>query len=96
MLKIEGVLNDPVVRQGLTIAAPEVVLIADVAMAVIGGLFGSRKKKPTAEMVLHIIDTRLAEILHSLSNSPSPALKRELETRAHELLGILNEWEKIT
>lgn len=76
-------------------AAPEIAFGLDLAVSAVGLLFGSSKKSPTAEQVLHVIDARMAEVISDIATTKSKRYRRECETRLHELLGILNEWEKI-
>lgn len=86
---VQDVLSNPVIRQGLKIVAPEIA----IALEIVQGLFG--KKKPQASDVLKIIDARLADLIRQLATTKSRLLRNELEIRIHELLGILNSWNKI-
>ena len=95
MNEVQKVLQNPVIRAGLKIAAPEIALGVDLAVTIAGSLFGSRKRKPSAQKLLFVIDKRLATVLEALATTTSEHYRREYEIRAHELLGILNEWEEI-
>ena len=96
MEEVQKILQNPLVKAGLKVAAPEIALGVDLAILVVGSIFGSRKKKkPSAEKLLGAIDKRLADILKDLALTKSKGFRQECEIRAHELLGILNEWEKI-
>ena len=91
--KLSRLLADPIIKQGIAIASPQAALILGVLES-LGGAFG---KKPSARILLDIIDRRLASITTKLANEKTSDLHRkELEIRLHEILGILNEWEKRT
>jgi len=92
---VQSVLNNPIVRQGLMIAAPEIALGIDLVVTITKGLFGSRKHSPSALELITIIDKRLAELLQQLATTKSRIMRSELEIRVHELLGILNSISKI-
>lgn len=95
MDEVQKVLNNPLVRNGLKVVAPEIGLGVDLAMTVVGGLFGSRRRKPSAQQLLAVIDKQLAGILKDLATTESKHYRRECEIRAHALLGVLMEWDKI-
>lgn len=86
---VQQVLSNPVLRQGLKIVAPEV----SIALEIIDSLF--IESPPLASDVLKIIDLRLADLLKQLATKQSDLLRNELEIRIHELLGVLNAWNKI-
>lgn len=86
---VQSVLSNPVLRQSLKIIAPEV----SIALEIVNSLF--LKQEPIASDVLRIIDLRLADLLKQLTITKSELLRSELEIRIHELLGILNAWNKI-
>jgi len=94
MDEIQKLLNNPVIKNGLRIASPEIALGVEILSAVGSGLFQG-KKTPKATELLAVIDKRLAKVLNDLATTESRYYRRECETRAHELLGILNEWEKL-
>ena len=85
---VQAVLNNPLVKQGIRVASPEVAL----GLEIIEGLFAKPMRE--ASEVLKVIDKRLAELLKQLAESKSKLAIRELEVRIHELLEILNEWSK--
>ena len=95
MQEVQKILSNPLVSAGLKIAAPEIALGVDLAVTVVGSLFGSRRRKPSATKLLAAIDKRLAKVLEDLATTESKHYRRECEIRAHELLGVLNEWEKL-
>ncbi len=92
MDEVKKILSNPILRTGLKMAAPEVALGIDLAMLLFGSL-GARK--PSIAALLRVIDQRLAVILKELAETESRLRRSELEIRAHELLGLLNEWDKI-
>lgn len=94
MKEVQNILNNPLLKQSLKLVAPEVFLGLDL-LTVIGSSFFSSDPPPAKDLVA-IIDKRLAAILKDLATTRSVLDRRRCEVRAHELLGILNEWEKIT
>lgn len=93
---VKNVMSNPVVKQGLKIVAPELVLGVNLAVDLVGPLFRKKKKTPSATKLLAVIDKELAKVLETLGTTQSRGRQRECEIRAHTLLGVLNEWEKIT
>jgi hypothetical protein len=99
MQEVQKLLSNPLIRYGLRAAAPEVAVGIELIMGTVGAIMGSKKRVPYAKHLLAlttVIDKRLAEVLEVLATTKSKHRRREYEVRAHELLGILNEWEKIT
>jgi hypothetical protein len=99
MEQVQRLLNNPLFKTGLRIAAPEVAVGVELLMSTVGAIMGSKDRVPYAKHLLAlttVIDRRLAEVLEKLATTESKYRRREYEVRAHELLGILNEWEKIT
>lgn len=96
MEAVQKILQNPLVLNGLKMVAPEVALGVDLAMTVVSGIFGSRKRKPSAVKLLAAIDKRLAQVIKDLATTKSKYYRRECEIRAHELLGVLNEWDKLS
>ena len=90
MNEVLTILSNPLILQGLKIASPSVCLGVDVALAII-----NNKTKPSVAALLSVIDKQLALILKELSSVKSAYRKQELEIRAHTLLNILHEWDKI-
>ena len=91
MEEVKAILNNPIIKNGLRIAAPEIAL----GVEIISGLFSS-KRTTSAEQLLAVIDKELARVLETLATTESKNHRRECEIRAHTILGLLNEWEKIT
>lgn len=92
MDRVTELLANPVIRAGLTTVSPNLGLGIEATLAVVSSL---KHKRGVAEL-LDIIDDKLAKILKELAtNQPPPFYKRELEIRAHQLLEIVVEWEKI-
>ncbi|MCV0439710.1 MAG: hypothetical protein K5880_13875 [Hydrogenophaga sp.] len=95
MDEVQKVLQNPLVRTGLKTVAPQVALGVDLAVTVVGGLFGSRKRKPSAAKLMAVIDKQLAKVLEDLATTESKHYRNECEIRAHTLLGVLMEWDRI-
>lgn len=93
--KVTEVLNNPAVKMGLKMVAPEVAIFADMIVPAVGLMFG-RRRKPKADKLVAVIDEQLADILQDLATTESRARQRELEIRAHTLLGILVKWNDRT
>lgn len=91
MDEVQKLLNNPVLRQGLKIVAPEIGLGVDLVV----GLFGAAKKEHSAKQLMSVIDKELAKVLEDLATTESRHYRRECEIRAHTLLGVLMEWDKI-
>ncbi len=89
MEAVTQVLNNPIIRTGLKVVAPEIAVAVEVAML----FLKKRKKRASIEKLLEAIDKRLAKTLETLATTESKGLRRECEIRAHELLGVLNEWD---
>ena len=94
MEEVTKILRNPLVRSALGIAAPEVAIGVELIVGVADSLFGSNE--PRAQELLAIIDRRLADVLRQLAEVRTKTHRHELEVRAHTMLGILNEWGKIT
>lgn len=92
MDKVTALLKNPVVRTGLKIASPELAIGVEVALALVQSM---QPRKPDITELLKIIDKKLASILEQLSEEQPLHYKRELEIRAHQLLEIIVEWNKI-
>jgi hypothetical protein len=95
MEEVQKVLNNPVIRQGLKVAAPELALGVELAVGFVTTLFGRRKRRLSVKKLAGVVDQRLAKILTDIATTKSKHHKQECEIRAHELLGILNTWEKL-
>lgn len=93
MKEVQNILNNPLLKQSLRLVAPEVFLGLELLTAIGSNLF---TRTPSVEELVAVIDKRLAVILQDLATTKSQSRRRQCEVRAHELLGILNEWEKIT
>jgi hypothetical protein len=87
--EVKKILSNPIVKTGLRVVAPELVIGVDLALSVADGLF---KSKPSTETLVSVVDKRLAEMLSEIATTESKHYRRECEIRAHELLFILNEW----
>lgn len=96
MRAVRDILNDPVLRHSLKIVAPELTLGVELAVALVDKFLENRKKSQSAKALVNLIDNRLAKVLRDLATSDSVHYRRECEIRAHELLGILNAWDKMT
>lgn len=93
--KVDAALSNPAVRTGLRMASPEAALALDALRALTGGLFS--KKTHAASEVLGVIDARLANYIRELARKGiSKPRKEELEIRIHELLGVLDAWDKVS
>ena len=93
MEEVRKILQNPIVRNGLRIVAPEIGVGIDLVLLVADVLFASNE--PGVQQLLAVIDRQLAGILEQLVEVRTEAQKQELEIRAHTLLGILNDWGKI-
>ena len=93
MQQVQNLLNNPVFKLTLKAIAPEIAIGLDLIVKTIGDIMGSYDP---LDALLSVIDERLAEVLQELSSTRSEFHRRNLEVRAHELLGILNEWEQVT
>ena len=91
MQEIQKLLSNPLIRHGLKVVAPELAIGIDL----VSSFFSATAWEPSVEDMLAVIDKRLAVILEGIATTTSKRKRRRLEIRAHELLGILNEWEKI-
>jgi len=91
---VTKILSNPVLRQSLKILVPQVALGVDLAVTLVGAYLKTRKRKASIEKLLKAIDTRLAVVLERLATTESKGVRQECEVRAHELLGVLNEWHK--
>ena len=94
MQEVQKLLSNPVFQLGLKAVAPEIAIGLDLIIAATSAFMGMGDDG--VDMLLSVIDERLAEVLKELATTKSKHRRREYEVRAHELLGILNEWEKIT
>jgi len=88
--EVTKLLSNPTIKAGLKVIAPEIGLALDIAAA----LFGA-SRKPKAEQLYAVVDCELAKILKELATTKSRARRKELEIRAHTILGIILEWDKI-
>ena len=95
MQEIQNLLRNPIIRHGLRLSAPEVAIGVEALILIISGV-QKRKKRAKLENLLAMIDQRLAKVIEELATTESEHMKTECEIRAHELLGLLNEWEKNT
>lgn len=93
MEAVNAVLKNPLIKNGLAIAAPEIAIGVELVSGIFGGLLGSNKR--SAEQLLAVIDQELANVLKDLATTKSKHFRRECEIRAHTLLGILMEWDKV-
>lgn len=92
MDRVTELLSNPVIRAGLTTISPSLGLGVEAALVVVSSL----RRKPGVAELLDIIDDKLAKILRELATGNPPFFyKRELEIRAHQLLEIVMEWEKV-
>lgn len=91
MDEVKKLLQDPLILQGLRIVAPEIAIGIDLVSSV----FGISRRRRSAEQVLAIVDKRLAEALRELATTKSKFRRNECEIRAHELLGVLNDWQRV-
>lgn len=90
---VNAILGSPAVRAGLKIAAPELTLAVDLARLV--GATLTRPRSRQARELVAAIDERVAEYIGKLADpTSSKAIKRELEIRTHELLGVLQAWKQ--
>ena len=99
MQEVQKILNNPLLRLGLKTVAPELALGIDLAVMTYDAILGGSQRIPYAKHLLGLtntIDKRLAELLEGIATTQSKHKRRDYEIRAHELLGILNEWTKIT
>ena len=99
MKEVQNILSNPLLKQGLKLVAPEIAIGIDLVVTAYNALLGGEKRIPYAKHLLAlttVIDKRLAVLLEDLATTKSKARRRRCEIRIHELLGILNEWEKIT
>lgn len=92
---IDSVLGNPLVRAGLRTVSPEAALAVDAIRLLAGGLI--RKRGHAASEVIAVMDQRFAGYIKELTkeNTSAPR-KRELEVRIHELLGVLDAWDKVS
>lgn len=88
MDEITRTINNPAVKSGLMLLAPE---IAFGVQAVVGLFSLWTKHKPDVTDVLSIIDRQVAAMLEELSHSKSKLRREELEIRIHTLLGVLTK-----
>ncbi len=92
MDKVTELLTNPVMRAGLAAVSPNLGLSVEATLAVVSSL----RRKPGVTELLDIIDDRLVKVLKALATTNPPFFyKRELEIRAHQLLEIIMEWEKV-
>ena len=96
MEAVTNLLSNPVIKQGLRMAAPEIALGVDLGVTIVGSLFRGRKKEKAAKRLLVVIDSELAKVLETLATTKSKHMRKECEIRVHTLLGVLNEWDKIS
>ena len=94
MDEVAKILGNPAVRAGLKVVAPEIGLGLDLAVTIVNGLFGSRRK-PKVEKLVAVMDKQLAGYLKELTTTKSKLRQQELEIRIHTLLGIILEWDKL-
>jgi len=90
--QVASTLNNPVVAAGLRLVAPELVWGVQAMQLV----FGGRRRRPSAKKVLVVLDKRLSELITELSRPRSDAHRKELEIRIHEILHVLQEWDKLS
>lgn len=90
MNEVSRLLANPAIKAGLKLAAPEVSLGLDIVAAIFGAT-----RKPKVEQLYAVVDRELANVLKSLATTKSKVRRRELEIRAHTILGIILEWDKI-
>lgn len=91
---VTRILSNPAVRKGLLVAAPEIALAVDLAVTIVKAFLKTRKRKSSVKKLLEAVDARLAVVLEELATTESKGMRKECEIRAHELLGVLNEWHK--
>ena len=92
MDKVTALLSNPAIRAGLTTISPSLGLGVEAALVVVSSL----RRKPGVAELLNIMDDKLAHVLKTLATENPPFFyKRELEIRAHQLLEIVMEWEKV-
>lgn len=82
-------ISNPLIRASLGPQALAGLELANV-------LYGTIIAKYNSHQLVNVIDAQLASYARELSTAKSRVLQRELEIRIHTLLGVLNEWEKIT
>jgi|KBSSwiStaDraftv2_1062776.scaffolds.fasta_scaffold42619_5 hypothetical protein len=88
MDEISRAINNPAVKAGLMLVAPEIVF---GVQAVVGLFSVWTKHKPDAHDILSIIDRQVASMIEELSTSKSKLRREELEIRIHTLLGVLTK-----
>jgi hypothetical protein len=92
MDKVTELLSNPAIRAGLSAVSPSLSLGVEAVLAIVSSL----RRKPGVDELLAIIDDKLAKALRELATKNPPFFyKRELEIRAHQLLEIVMEWEKV-
>ena len=92
MDRVTELLSNPAIRAGLTAISPSLSVGVEAALVIAS----SFRHKPGVADLLNIIDEKLAKVLRQLTTEDPPFFyKRELEIRAHQLLEIMVEWEKV-
>lgn len=91
MDKLRLTLNNPIILTGLKLVSPELVTLGQM----VAGVFSKRGKKRELNKLLQVIDEEIADCLERLSNAKSSAMKNELQIRVHELLHVLQKWERV-
>jgi len=92
--KVSALLNNPLFKQGLKIAAPELVIGVEL-LTTAGALFSSGRRGPKASDLVADADEALAKQLEILADPKSSAvLQRNTEIRVHTLLGLLTQWSR--
>jgi hypothetical protein len=92
--KVTALLNNPVIKQGLKLTAPQIS--TGIELLTLGGaLFSTGRRGPSASDLMSDVDTELARQIEILADSTiSAPRRRNTEVRVHTLLGLLNTWSK--
>ena len=86
---VTNILSNPALRAGLGNSMSIGLEVATI-------LYSKIAMEVSNQRLLSLIDRELAYWAKEYSTTKSVVYKRELEIRIHTILGILNEWEKIT
>ena len=86
---VTDILSNPVLRAGL---GSNMAIGLEVATLI----YSKIAMQSANRGLLSLIDRELAYWAREYSTTQSVVYKRELEIRIHTILGILNEWEKVT
>lgn len=93
MEQVTKLLNDPALRAGLHVVAPQLGLTLDLVGTVVSTIFGGKRKVEIGSL-LAIIDRQIADHIKELTTTKSKTRQLELEVRIHTLLGIILELDK--